>query len=157
MEEAFVLGMIAGEGSFSVHCVPYDTYRYGIMVQPQFGLVMYEKEVVEAMHDDLGIGIISTVNGTNGRTRHDWRIKKNAEMDRFIDWLDENMTEDFKKTDKYDSYLRWRSIVEDKQSLLKSKDGVKELIERARSVNGGTAKRDPKYSTEELINIVEES
>jgi len=156
MEEAFVLGMIASEGSFSVHSVKSSNYRYDVQILPQFGLVMYEGEVVRALRDEVGIGTVTEVDGTNGRTRYDWRIKKNSSMEKFIDWMDENITEDFKVTDKYDSYTRWKPIVLNKREKLKTKDGVKELIRESRKVNGDTSKRDPKYSTEELINVVDE-
>lgn len=150
MNSQFILGFIAGEGSFSYKSV--ERGRFNFYIQPEFTLKVKEREILELILDEIGIGY----NYTDDNEMTTWRTSSRDEKLQLIEFIDTHADEMFKSTQKYQSYVKWKELVERKPELIKSKEGVKEMAELAYSINPyGT--RSNARTLEEVYEIVDSS
>ena len=150
MTSQFILGLIAGEGSFSFS-TQTDKGRFGVYIQPSFSLSMYEEKLVREVHETLGLGHIS--ERSDGM--YALRITSRDERLELIKFVDRNASELFKASEKYIAYCNWKRMVERKQELMKTKDGMRKLVRMAHSVNDFG--KSTNYSSEELLKIIDEN
>lgn len=150
MNSQFVLGLIAGEGSFSAYAGPSESRRFGVQVEIDFSVKMKEEDVLQSARDFVGLGYISY---TGDYTM--WTVSSNDDVQNLIEWIEEQDLSPFKQTLKHDSYQNWKEVVQKREDLMKSKEGMKELVQMARSINYFDKKL--KYSTEELFEIIEQN
>jgi len=146
----FIIGFIAGEGSFSAKVYPRDSQRFGVQVVPEFSLKVKEKEVIHNIVEYTEIGYVrDTPDGYAA-----WRISSNEELQQLISFIEGNRRGGFECCEKYNAYNRWKKVVEGRRELMMTEEGMKELVERAREINQMGA-RPPARSKEELFNIIE--
>lgn len=133
MDESFILGIIAGEGSFSSALLNQsDTvYIYPIF---QMGMSDVDGEVIERMADDLDIGTVNYSGGNVG-----WYVRGQEDVDDLIEFIENTDCEEFELTEKYDQYGRWMELVEKKRASDGSRDEREELIRVARSITDSNA------------------
>lgn len=137
----FVLGFIAGEGSFSVSFQEQTTYE--VNVYPNFRFYMgvndWDEEVMEHIYEEIGVGDLIYRSG-NGK-REDQvviEVRRIDEVEEFIGWIDENASKTFKMTDKYESYISWRDAFRIREDAMRDPDKMLELIDTAKEINGST-------------------
>jgi hypothetical protein len=145
MEEAnigFILGMIAGEGSFSIHLRQYDG-GVGVSGSPIFQLALKDDdaEILHAMCETTGHGKVRYSSNGSHRNRAMWRIRGWESCLEFADNIEAaaEKTGLFKETDKYSTFVEWKRIIEehdDKREIgEKSVEEAKELVKKAKSLN----------------------
>jgi len=151
MESSFVLGFIAGEGTFSTEATESDSYRYNLRLTPKFQVKVKEVDVVREMRDHVGVGRVN-VYGDYGV----WRVSDNDGYQKLIEWVDEHAESGFKSTHKWDSYTKWREFVQEREDKMKTRDGIKDMIELSREINSESARTNAK-SVSELKEIVDQA
>lgn len=124
----FILGFIAGEGSFHVTLA---TSGSGYVVpKPTFSIRVYENEIIDAIHQEVSIG--------NVRKRADgkvWRVQSISECEDIVQRIEESAGPLFKKTDKWRQFKLWSEAVEIKQKDGRtSKEDKKRLVEISYSI-----------------------
>lgn len=143
MDESFILGLIAGEGSFSSALLNQNdtVYIYPIF---QMGLSDVDEDIIHYMTNEMDIGTTSKSNGAIG-----WFVRGKEDVDDLIEFIEEADCEEFEITEKYDQYQRWMELVEKKRASEGSKEERKELIRIARSITDTNA--GDGHSAEEWI------
>jgi len=102
LSDEFILGMMAGEGSF--HIVLESPTRQ----RPKFKMTMYEGDVLREMCLQLGLGSVSHDWGE----RYSWHIQSKTDIRELRDWIAENMCDGFKSTDKFRQFKLWSESVD---------------------------------------------
>lgn len=149
----FILGFIAGEGSFSTYTVESDSNKFGLQITPHFNLKVDEREIIEKIHDYMGFG--TTLQDNRGMWS--WRVAGKSSRQKLISWIEDNATEEFKCTSKWESFKKWRTFTEKRRELMKSRDGIKELIRMSRNINPDKSRSANARTVDELISIVEDA
>ena len=155
-KEQFVLGFIAGEGSFNVSVYRQDDMKFGVTGNEMFSLGVHEddSEALEVVKETLGVGEI--YSDTQGKKQ--FMVSKRSELLELVDWMDENVSDEFKRTEKYQSYLRWKELVVNRKDYISSEDKMVEYVKKAREVNGCTKGRGTNGKTsEELESIIRDN
>lgn len=150
MNAQFILGFIAGEGSFSFKSV--ERGRFNFYIQPEFSLNVKERDVLDHIIEEVGFGYNYDLS-KNGMST--WRISSREGRLKLIEFIDEHAGPLFKSTKKYESYLKWKELVERKPELLKTRDGVKEMVSLAYAINERERSRPTKRSKEEVFEIID--
>ena len=133
MDESFILGLIAGEGSFSSALLNQNdtVYIYPIF---QMGMSDVDQEIIERMSDELDIGTVNNSGGNAG-----WFVRGQDDVDDLIEFIEDADCELFELTEKYGQYERWMKLVEKKRASDGSRDERAELIRIARSITDSSA------------------
>ena len=108
----FILGVIAGEGTFYVALQHREDSEWNVSAGPEFTVKMDERDddLVRRMRSSLGLGSYNTVERPN-RTMVQWRISAMDEMLDLVSIIEQNK-QFFRYTDKYESYKKWKQAVE---------------------------------------------
>ena len=145
MEEAnigFILGMVAGEGSFIIQLRTYDR-GVGVSGSPVFQMALKDTdaEILHAMCETTGFGKVRYDSNGSHRSRAIWRIHGWDTCQAFAQDIESaaNEAEMFRETDKYKTFVEWKNIIdgygERKNDGIKSVEEAEELIHRAKSLN----------------------
>jgi len=102
LSEDFILGMIAGEGSF--HIVLEGPTR----LRPKFKMTMHEDDILRDMCLNLNLGSVSHDWGD----RYSWHVQSKSDVRELRDWVSEKMCDGFKSTDKYRQFKLWSEAVD---------------------------------------------
>lgn len=149
----FILGFIAGEGSFNANLHQQDTYKFGVYAGLRFhiGLHQNDKQLLYSLKEYFDMGrVVERQN--NGYDSVYWEVKKNDEIKQLCDWIEENKSDWFEESIKHKSYKKWKYLVENRQQLISTYDGMVEFIELAKDIN-----RDSRgKSVSEWISRLEE-
>lgn len=152
MNKQFVLGLIAGEGCFSINFTRTPSYTYGIQLRQSFTLGMNEEneELVKAISEKLNESEIGTHQ--DGHIRLE--IRRHEAIDSLIEYIESADTTTFEKSEKYESYRKWRDLWGERDELLKNVSGVKEYVRRGKNINSDDGRRG--RSAEEICEIIDE-
>lgn len=107
--EEFVLGFIAGEGSFYVTLL--DRKSGHPRYRPKFKLGVNEEDIVKRICDQVGVGRVY-----KGSDTYNWNVQSVEENIRLSNWVEKNATKEFKMTNKYNQYKDWKKAVKIKES-----------------------------------------
>lgn len=154
MTPNFILGFIAGEGSFTTTCAVSDDSKFGVYPSMQFKLNVKEKVVLNEIVEFVGIGRV--VEESDRNEQWAWRITKYSELKDFSDWINQHLGGGFEESKKYQSFKIWSELLELREDMLSSKDGVKRFIDMSREINDDSA-RTSYRSIEKLKKIVDSS
>jgi len=149
----YLLGLLAGEGCFLAE-LSYNTdkYKFNVAVTPACKIQMVEgdRPMLEYIRDTFNIGTIHTDSGSGMAI---WKVYKDDEMRELNQIIWEADSPHFTRSKKWDSYLKWREIVQQKAGYghFESEDEVKRLVRLAKNINDGNRG----YSTEKWISRVE--
>jgi len=150
----YVLGLIVGEGCFSVGIEYRQSYKYGIGTRWLFSISMSDYAAVENVKDEIGIDAEIKVREREGRsTLYEILARNQNDIQTVIDWVLENKTSEFACSNKAGAFERWKNLWVDRDRLMKSKHGVKELTRRAWSLNNS----DSGKSLEEIYDHIEQT
>ncbi|AGC34486.1 LAGLIDADG endonuclease [Haloarcula virus HVTV-2] len=159
-DRCFLAGYIAGEGCFGVQLrYSEERIRHNVGLTPYFSVNLHDddREVLEQFQETYGIGRIEP-NHTPNQTQ--WKVTSREDLVELSDQIMMVNTEtDFlSSTDKFSTFLEWNELrkeiyyYNDKHQSRKSKDQLKELIKRAKSLN---TKGYNGKSTKEWIQRIE--
>jgi hypothetical protein len=146
MNENFILGIIAGEGSFYVAL--YLKESGVVRPAPSFSVKMNDTHLLKQMRAGLGVGGIVT-RGGQGTT---WQVQADSECRTVREFIEDNCGELFQLTNKYEQYLLWSEaldIVEGQTNTRLSAEDKKRLVDIsfgiAESDNGRTVTKKSWY------------
>lgn len=146
----FILGLIAGEGCFSVQLSQRDDLTHGVEIRPSFTVHMKEDgEILETVKDIVGLGeVYAREKGAA------WHMTRHGELVELIELIDDHAGSLFWETDKGSVFTNWKQIIERKGSGRHlSEEETKKIIRLAKTLNerGKSGK-----SVDYWINIVNE-
>ena len=145
----FILGMIAGEGSFHV-LMEQPSGGTIDRQRPVFTMTMHEDDILRQMALQLGLGVVTDDAGE----RFTWRINNKQQVNQMRNWVLENISEDFKATDKFRQFKLWSEavdIIPDDRTPL-SKLQRKRLVEISYEIPKSDTKN---LSKDEWFEIIE--
>lgn len=144
----FILGFIAGEGSFQVDLQKRPSRsKYNVTVRPHFSLLVHEKKILDDIQSKIG----GKIYENSPEYRLD--IRSINESKTLIRLVESTNSDFFKITDKYEQYLGWKRVVGFKDNDI-TKEEVKKSIEIAYDI-GKPDKR--KHNKEYYLNAVSKS
>lgn len=154
-DPSFILGLIAGEGSFSSSVNIDNSRRLNVQAQLQFSVSMEDGDVLESIANDTGIG--SVYHRSDGQSS--WKAENYKDRRKIIEFVEEHSTDYFEQTRKYEQFTKWRranemygkGVGED----INSKSDMKEFVRTARLVNKGVGKKPTKNSIERLLTAID--
>lgn len=147
----FLLGLIAGEGSFMLTVSPVERRRWNVAIKPQFTIHMYELDVLEKSKElcnDIGT-IDSHSDG------YSWKVRSVEDCRIITDIVDNNSTDMFESTNKYEQFTKWKKglhIIESEKHL--TKEGTIELVDISFDI-GKSSHR--KLSKEDILSEIEKA
>lgn len=123
MNSDFILGLIAGEGSFCISIRKTGNNKSGYGIKLKFGLNMrtLDESLVKGVKNELGnIGFITYKDGRteNRGNTIQYRVSSKSECSKFVDYIERNMSQEFKSSEKYSSYLKFKEAL----NYIKKKD-----------------------------------
>lgn len=140
IERGFILGLIAGEGSFSIKFAKSDQYRVGYIINPRFSLGMREEELImlEQISDSVGLGRVKPKGRKN---QIYWSISSVGECINLCSFIEspENSSEIFMESSKYSSYMAWKNVLEmiNNQRHI-TREGAIEIARAREDINYGS-------------------
>lgn len=132
--KGFFLGLIVGEGSFSILLQFEDERRLGVAVRGKFDLRLHEENqyLLKYLHESTELGYISYVSPFVN-----YRITSLDECLELERWIENNLEKSiFKQTAKYESFVKWGeclSMIEERKHL--TKDGLLEIAKLRDNMN----------------------
>jgi len=144
------MGFIAGEGSFHARLSEDSRANFGIQISMVFTLMLNEcdEELLKEIHQFVGAGNI-TYESNRGRVC--WRITNREGCKKLAKFIESNKEPLFECSDKYESFERWKYLLDNIENLNKTRQGKREFISKAKSVN----KNNRGLSAEEWIDRME--
>lgn len=112
--EEFILGLIAGEGSFMVNIHKSDRYSTGLDIRTAVTITLGKDDysILAMIHHILGVGGLNKC----GDSAVSWKLQSYKDSRMLADWIDGHLDESlFQYTRKYRSYKTWKkclSIIE---------------------------------------------
>lgn len=151
----FLLGMIAGEGSFMLTFSEDERRRFGVCYGVRFTISMgqFSQELLETLRDIVDLGRVQ-----KAPKGHVWRVSSRQECHTLRNRIDSHLEchdSVFPRSQKFESYEKWRQALELLQPgrrLTKA-----EIIKLAYLKDEINPIPDTGRSAEELIAIIEES
>jgi len=154
MTPEFILGFIAGEGSFTTTCAVNDEAKFGVYPSMQFKMNVKEKTILEEIQEFVGIGRVTKEADKDSQWA--WRITKTSELHELANWIEQHTDCGFEDSKKYKSFTIWHELLNERKELLNSKGGIRRFIRQSREINDDSA-RTTGRSVEELEAIVDSS
>lgn len=152
---AFVLGLIAGEGSFHLTFTRDDRRRYDLAygVRFQMGMGVFAEDTLTTARNMVGVGRVRETD-----SGYVWIISNRREAHRLRTIIDNHLAHHdspFVVTSKHRSYQHWTEALE----LLRPGHRLSESEIRQLVVLKGEMNRIPDTgrSTEELLAIIDEA
>lgn len=109
MSKYFILGLIAGEGSFQLNLTINNTRSYGFAPVPKFSLLVHEKDILDKIVNEVGLGKVKSRSHDDGYV---WEIINQNEVIEFSDWIKKSSTEFWESTNKYKQFEKWNVAVD---------------------------------------------
>lgn len=136
-ENKFVLGLISGEGNFSIKLRSADGFDWKVRPSPTFAISLHEsdREVLEKSKEVVGTGNLRRKTSD----QYTWAIESIEGVMKIKNFVEENASHMFKSTEKYDSFIRWSRGVNMYEGKNKKtnwdRESTIEIIKIAKSVN----------------------
>lgn len=107
----FVLGLIAGEGSFFVTVSKDQRVDRGFTCTPRFSMNMDEcdEALLREIQSRIGVG---SVDRDDQRDTAQWRLGGQENCAALIEWIGDDF-DMFRHSDKHDKYVQWRKVIEE--------------------------------------------
>jgi uncharacterized protein involved in type VI secretion and phage assembly len=133
----YILGIAAGEGCFLVDLSHNpDKYKFNVAVTPAFKVQMDEDDLrmLEYLRDETGLG---TVHVDASSAMAVWQVYDTEHTRELAALIEEEASEAFKLSKKYDSFQRWKAVLDAKDPYehFNSAEEVEELVRLAKQVN----------------------
>lgn len=137
-----VIGLIIGEGCFQMALYERKRNKFGVQPRPQFTLDLHidDSETLHTVQSQTGIGSVHEYDNS-GLVR--WEITSSDRCSSLEDLIRSNSGDLWDSSAKSDSFEKWCSLRDDKSELIESKEGMKELVQRASEINDfGSGRKD---------------
>jgi len=146
----FLLGFIAGEGSFMIEVGAIERRRWNINISPRFSLLVHEDKILQNLMSQTNLG-----NVNKQKKRSMWNIQSIDECLELCEIIDESSCELFEDTNKYEQYKDWKKCLKliDKGKH-KKREGAHKLVDLSFDL-GKESKR--KHSRKYYHNKIEEA
>jgi len=105
MSSEFILGFVAGEGSFYVSVSERANSR--VKITPAFSIKVYEMDVLQSIKEELGVGKIDKYED-----EYSLNVQSRPECEKVRKFVNENCTRWFKSTHKYEQFKKWCSVLD---------------------------------------------
>jgi hypothetical protein len=135
--DEFILGFIAGEGSFHVSLLERKSGLPGY--RPVFKVGVNEEEIIYRIHNHLKLG-----NVYNEEDMYVWQMQSVDDLITLCYWIEENKSKTFECTKKHEQYKKWKKAVEIKESNKNKKMSVenqKKMIDISYSIPDSNTKK----------------
>jgi len=153
----FLLGLIAGEGSFTVGLRKEASCVCGVHALPSFSMKMVEDaDILHILQQTTGLGAVSMLRRKNPRHRdaEQWQVASNSDIRTLINMIEAQEGSLFWETDKGATFKQWKQAITLKeQTDTGDPEQVKRLIRIGKELNHGDRGR----SAEDWCQIVDES
>jgi len=146
----FLLGFIAGEGSFMIEVGAIQRRRWNVNISPRFSLLVHEDDILQKLCSETDLGNVCTQED-----RSMWSIKSIDDCLELCKIIDDSDSCLFKSTHKYEQYKDWKEclkLIDEGKHTTKS--GAHKLVDLSFDL-GKESKR--KYSREYYHNKIEEA
>lgn len=153
MNEQFILGMMAGEGSFTIKLSKEESFSWKIRPNPRFAITLHEsdREVLENMQEYLGVGTLRT----KSENQYTWDVSSIGGIIEIKKFVEENAEDGFMCTEKYESFLRWSKGVDMFKGPGRKTNWTKEKIVKIVNISKGINKTGYKgKSKKEWMEII---
>lgn len=109
IEPSFILGLIAGEGTFNVALQERQSSRWNIKPTPSFAIKMDDRDsiILRSIRDELDIGRFHQSGGMAS-----WQVQSKKETKELKKWVKNHEDRGFNLTSKYGSFEMWCEAVE---------------------------------------------
>jgi len=137
-----VIGLIIGEGCFQMALYERERNRFGVQARPQFTLDLHidDSETLHTVKSQTGIGNIHEYDNS-GLVR--WEVTSVDSCNKLESLIRSSSGELWDSSAKSDSFEKWCDLRDDKSELIKSKEGMKEIVRRSAEINDfGSGKKD---------------
>jgi len=127
----FVLGFIAGEGSFHVRLVVKQNEK--VRPYPAFGLKVDEITILEKIRTEVGAGYITT----NKDGHSTWQLQSEEDVLCLNDYVKRHKGDWFESTHKHEQFKKWSEVVEltkGKSNANMEKSDKKKIVEMSFSI-----------------------
>ena len=122
--DQFLLGFIAGEGSFFVGL--YQRGSGSVEARPKFALSVDERLIVEQSKDKLN-GIGQIIEERDGMIT--WQVQSIGDVQKMREWAEQNYSEWFDHTHKSYQFELWCEAVDIRTSEGMTNDDKKRLVD----------------------------
>lgn len=149
MNPKFILGLIVGEGSFTVNLHTRTSVGVGGRLRFQLKMAECDEELVLAVQEELGMGSVHYEDG-----RGDWSdtvaliIAGRNECEQLIDYVEKHKCNSFDKAYKATQFEKWKKAAD--IGIPRTENEAIELIHVAKSITD----RDAGLSEEEWVERV---
>jgi hypothetical protein len=130
MDDQFLLGLIAGEGCFTINLTQKNTSP-GIRVNCKFQLTMGEADsgLVEAIHEYIGVGGVYGEQDIHENWQDNVSIHVSSKDDakKIRTLIEESATEVFKQSKKWSQFQIWCDVMDLSEGEI-SPEEAKEII-----------------------------
>jgi hypothetical protein len=143
----FILGFIAGEGSFTVNLEEQSGKLYAY---PRFKVAVHERDraLLDAMAECVGLGAVYG----HGEDSAEWRIDNQEESQRFAQQVlaaaDGSL---FTESDKYEQFVRWLDFASEYDQHPTTPEESREVIREAKEITHA----DHGHTVEEWVEKLE--
>lgn len=109
IDPSFILGLIAGEGSFNVALQEKESSRLNVKPSAMFAIKMDNRDaiVLRVIRDEIDIG---KFNQSSGMAY--WQVQSKGETKELLEWIKKHESHGFNLTSKYGSFEMWEEAVE---------------------------------------------
>lgn len=155
MNTNFVLGYIAGEGSFGVRIRLNDEMKAGVQLLPWFAVSAVKEDlpVIEHIQSLFGGSICSVEVDTEYHEQRRLQVGGFKGCREIINLVDSNKGCGFDKIAKGASYGRWKEFIQNYETP-RNKDEALSLIESAKQINPyGTGGKSIDEWEQEIVDI----
>lgn len=121
----FLLGFIAGEGSFMIEVGAVQRRRWNVNISPKFSLLVHEDEILQNLVSQTNLGNVYTQDN-----RSQWSISSVDGCLELCEIIDNSDCELFENTHKYQQYKDWKkclNLIESGEH--KTKSGAHKLVD----------------------------
>lgn len=152
----YVLGIIVGEGCFSVGIEYSDSYKYNVSTRWLFQVHMKDKEALKSVKEAIGLEQEIKHRPRDGSRSGIYELycRNSNQIDKVIDWVDTHRTVEFTRSNKSYAFDKWSKLWAERDKLMKSKSGTIELVKRAYSINNRT---DTGKDIDEIVAHIQEA
>jgi len=136
---SFILGFIAGEGSFQLNARKNGKY---IEVIPKFSIYLKDNDekLLREIHSVIGVGSVTLTK--NGHVQLQARSKE--DLSTIISFIDGSYDKFWKNSNKKEKYETWKEIVHIYLDGETTKEQKVKMLEKGKKMKGDGRKRDTK-------------
>jgi hypothetical protein len=142
-EKDFLLGFIAGEGTF---CITKSKSKGNIYLRPKFAITLSnsDSELLEEAQNELD-GLGSLYKHTEDSCQ--WVVRTKGDLEKFYEYIDSNTCELWSHSEKSHNFEIWKEAIDIYTNSKPTKENKLKIIDVAKRINEG------KYSSADWESV----